>query len=155
MSAKSVILLIAGCLILFGTFVSAEDVDVSGDWEITMVGGPPGGGPPGGGPPRGAPAGGPPGGGGDRPARVVTFTQNGEELQLTMRGPRGDEMQGTGNIVGNEIEFSITMTGGPGGRGGEMSIVHKGIVEGDTMKGTVVMGDRGEMEWEAKRVVDR
>ncbi len=83
---------------------------------------------------------------------VVTFVQKGEALEVSMQGgpgPEGGEVKGTGKIVGNDIEFTFTMTGGPMG---DMSVVHKGKVDGDTMKGTIAMGDMGEMEWTAKRV---
>jgi hypothetical protein len=137
MSKVPAIVLIVGCLFLCAAAFQAKAVDVTGDWEMKMVGGP-GGGPPGGGP------------GGDR-AMIITFVQKGEGLEATMQGPMG-EMKGTGKIVGNEIEFTFTMTGGPMG---DMSIVHKGKVDGDTMKGTIAMGDMGEMEWTAKRVVKK
>jgi len=134
MSRKVAFILFIGCLVLSAAAFQAKPVDVTGDWEITMVGGP------GGGPPEG----------GDRPAMVVTFVQKGEVLEAKMQNPMsGDEMKGTGKSVGNEIEWTFTMTGGPMG---DMSIVHKGKVEGDTMKGTISFGDMGEMEWTAKRV---
>jgi hypothetical protein len=80
---------------------------------------------------------------------VITFVQTGEVLEAKMQGPQGEEMKGKGKIVGNEIEFTFTMTGGPMG---DMTIVHKGKVDGDTMSGTIAMGDMGEMKWTAKRV---
>ena len=46
-------------------------------------------------------------------------------------------------------DWEMTMAGGPIG---DMSIVHKGKVDGDTMSATIAMGDRGEMKWTAKRV---
>jgi hypothetical protein len=142
------------CLLVTGAiFLGASQqskVDVTGDWEMAMVGGPGG---PGG---SQAPAGPPPGRGGgnkpDRPKMVMTFVQKGEVLAVKMQNPMGDEMTGTGKIVGNEIEFTFTMTGGPMG---DMTIVHKGKVDGDTMKGTMTMGDMGEREWSAKRVVKK
>ena len=132
MTKKWAIILAAGCLVFSAAAFQAKPVDVTGDWEFTMTGGP-GGGPP---------------GGGDRPPMVVTFVQKGEDLEANMTTPMG-EMKGTGKVVGNEIEFTFTMTGGPMG---DMTIVHKGKVDGDTMKGTAAMGEMGEMEWTAKRV---
>jgi hypothetical protein len=131
----ALIILAIGCFAL-GAAAQSKPANVGGSWEMTMTGGPEG-------------PGGPPGGG-DRPPMVVTFVQNGEALEATMQGgPEGGEIKGTGKIVGNAIEFTFTMTGGPMG---DMSIVHKGKVDGDTMKGTIAMGDMGEMEWTAKRV---
>jgi len=136
MSRTSAIILAIGCLVLSAAAFQAKPVDVTGDWEFSMSGGP-------GGPPPGAPE------GGQRPAMVITFVQKGDALECKMRNPMGEEMKGTGKITGNEIEFTFTMTGGPMG---DMTMVHKGKVDGDTMKGTIAMGDRGEMEWTAKRV---
>jgi len=138
MSRTSAIILAIGCLVLSAAAFQAKSVDVTGDWEFTMAGGPGG--------PEGAPPG---GGGGERPAMVITFVQKGDVIEAKMQNPMGEEMKGTGKIAGNAIEFTFTMTGGPMG---DMSMVHKGKVDGDTMKGTIAMGDRGEMEWTAKRV---
>ena len=136
MSGKPEIILTIVCLTLYGAAFQTKPVDVTGDWEMTMVGGP------GGGPPEG----------GDRPPMVITFVQKGEALEAKMKNPMGEEMKGTGKIVGNVIEFTFTMTGSPMG---DMTIVHKGKVDGDTMKGTIAMGEMGEMEWTAKRVVKK
>jgi hypothetical protein len=134
MSRTTALVFAIGCLFLGATAFQAKPVDVTGDWEFTMSGG------------TGGP-GGPPGGG-DRPPMVITFAQKGENLEAKMETPMG-QMKGTGKVVGNEIEFTFTMTGGPMG---DMTIVHKGKIEGDTMKGTMAMGEMGEMEWTAKRV---
>jgi hypothetical protein len=136
MSIKSVCILLVGCFLLCGAAFQAKPVDVTGDWEMTMVGGPGGGGPP---------------EGGDRPPMVIKFVQKGEALEAAMQNPMGEEMKGTGKIVGNAIEFTFTMAGPDG----SMTIVHKGKVDGNTMKGTIAMGDMGEMEWTAKRVVKK
>jgi hypothetical protein len=136
MPGKPLALLLAGCLLLCGAAFQAKSVDITGDWEMTMVGGPGGGGPP---------------DGGDRPPMVIKFVQKGESLEATMQNPMGEEMKGTGKIVGNAIEFTFTMSGPDG----SMTILHKGKVDGQTMKGTISMGDMGEMEWTAKRVVKK
>jgi hypothetical protein len=133
MSGKPALILAIASLVLCGAAFQAKPVDVTGDWEMSLVGGP-GGGPP---------------GGGEMPPMVITFVQKGEVLEAKMKSPMiGEEMKGTGKITGTEIEFTFTMQGPDG----EMSIVHKGKVDGDTMKGTIAMGERGEMEWTAKRV---
>ncbi len=144
MSHKPALVILAvGCLVL-GAAAQSKPVNVNGSWELTMIGGPEG--------PDGPP------GGGDRPPMVVTFVQKGEVLEVSMQGgpgpggpdgPGGEGVKGAGKIVGNDIEFTFTMTGGPMG---DMSIVHKGTVDGDTMKGTIVMGEMGEMQWTARRV---
>ena len=137
MSRKPVIFFFLGCLVLCGAAFQAKALDVTGDWELTMIGGPGGGGPP---------------GGGDMPAMIIKFVQKGETLEAQMQNPMGEEMKGTGKIVGDAIEFTFSMNGP---EGGGMTIVYKGKVEGDTMKGTIAMGDMGEMQWTAKRVVKK
>jgi hypothetical protein len=134
MSRKPVIFLFLACLVLSGAAFQAKPVDVTGDWEMTMIGGPGGG------------------RGGDMPAMIIKFVQKGETLEAQMQNPMGEEMKGTGKIVGNAIEFTFTMNGP---EGGGMTIVYKGKVEGDSMKGTIAMGDMGEMQWTAKRVVKK
>jgi hypothetical protein len=78
MSRVPAIVLAIGCLVLFAAAFQAKPVDVTGDWELAMEGGP-GGGPP---------------GGGDMPPMVVTFVQKGEELEAKMMNPMGEEMKG-------------------------------------------------------------
>ena len=135
MRRSAVLILALGCLALAAA-AQSKAVDVNGNWEFTMTGGPDG-------------PGGPPGGG-DRPAMIMTFVQKGDVLEVSMTGgPEGQEMKGTGKISGHDIEFTFTMTGGPMG---DMTIVHKGKVDGETMKGTVALGEMGEMECTAKRV---
>jgi hypothetical protein len=137
MLRKSILLLVmGGCLVLCGTAFQAKSVDISGDWEMTMTGGPGGGGPP---------------EGGDMPPMVIHIVQKGDVLEVNMNNPMGEEMKGTGKIVGGEFEFTFTMNGPDG----DMTIVHKGKVDGNTMKGTIAMGDRGEMQWSAKRVMKK
>jgi len=149
MSGKPAIILIIGCLVLYGAVTQAKLVNVTGDWELTMgslLAGQ------GGGAPGGLTRGTVPPGSGDRQQMVVTFVQKGEDLEARMTNPAGKEMKGTGKVVRNEIEFTFTMSGGPEG---DMTIVHKGKVDGDTMKGTVAMGDTSVREWTAKRVVKK
>lgn len=105
-------------------FAVAWDVDVTGDWEMTMV------------TPRG-----------DERTRTVHFEQDGEKITVTMEGRQGDEITGEGTIKGNEIEWTISRSTPRG----DMTMAYKGSVDGDTMSGTVEMGDFGSFDWSAKR----
>lgn len=102
--------------------LSAQQVNVSGDWEMTIT------------TPRGD------------MTRNIHFDQEGEKIKVTMEGMRGGETSGEGTVKGKEIEWTITRSGPMG----EMTVTYKGTVEGDTMKGEVQMGDR-TVEWTAKR----
>jgi hypothetical protein len=111
------------CLVLIPFLLNAQDVNVTGDWEMTTQS------------PRG------------ERTSTVHFEQDGEKLSVTTQTMRGDEVTGEGTIKGNEIEWTITMST----QRGEFTITYKGTVEGDTMSGEAQMGDRGSMEWTAKR----
>lgn len=102
--------------------LSAQDVDVTGDWELTME------------TRRG------------EMTRDVNFVQEGEKLTVTMESPRG-EVTGEGTIKGNEIEWTITRSTPRG----DMTMTYTGKVEGDTMSGEVQFGDFGSATWKAVR----
>jgi hypothetical protein len=77
----------------------------------------------------------------------VIFTQAGESLDVSMTGPRGYEVMGKGTLKGDAIEWSIRVNSPRG----EMDIVYKGTVAGDTMAGEVTRGNMGNSQWSAKR----
>lgn len=110
-------------LFLIAVSLTAHETSVTGDWEITVSS------------PRG-----------ERTSNMH-IEQEGEKITVTMEGMRGGEMKGEGTIKGNEIEWTITRETPRG----EFTITYKGKVEGDTMSGEAQMGDRGAMEWTAKK----
>lgn len=103
--------------------LSAQEVDVTGDWELTME------------TRRG------------EITRDVKFVQEGENLTVTMEGPRGGELTGEGTVKGNDIEWTITRSTPRG----EMKITYTGKVEGDTMSGEVQFGSFRSSEWKATK----
>jgi hypothetical protein len=103
--------------------LSGQITDVSGEWEMTISS------------PRG-----------DRTS-VMTIEQDGDKITVTMEGFRGNEMIGEGTVSGEDIEWTVTMDT----QRGEFSITYKGTVSGDTMSGEAQMGNRGSMEWSAKK----
>jgi hypothetical protein len=119
------ILIAAVALGFIGAFLplTAQDVNISGTWDLTTQ------------TPRG-----------ERTSPAV-FEQTGETLKVTMTSPRGDEMTGTGTIKGQDVEWTITRTTPRG----EMTMTYKGKVQGDTMSGEVQMGDFGAAPWTAKK----
>lgn len=110
---------------LVGAFLplSAQEVNVSGTWDLTTQ------------TPRG-----------ERTSPVV-FEQTGETLKVKMTSFRGDEMTGTGTVKGQDVEWTITRTTPRG----DMTMIYKGKVQGDTMSGEVQMGDFGASPWTAKK----
>ena len=102
--------LLAICILVFMAFtLSAQEVNVTGDWEMTFTGRM-----------------------GERTI-TINFKQEGEKLIVTMPAMRGEgEVKGEGTVKGNEIEWKITRTTPQG----EFTITYKGKVEGDSMSGT-------------------
>jgi hypothetical protein len=117
----SVFTFIALALLAFS--LSAQEVDVTGDWELTME------------TRRG------------EMTRGVNFVQEGENLTVTMEGRGGGEVTGEGTIKGNDIEWTITRSTPRG----EMTMTYTGKVDGDTMSGEVQLGDFGSATWKAVR----
>jgi len=109
-------------LVLLAISLSAQEVNVTGDWEMIVT------------TPRG------------ERTRDVHFKQEGEKLTVTMQGRRG-EVTAEGTVKGNEIEWTITRSTPRG----EFTMTYTGKIEGDTMSGEVQMGDFGSSEWKAKK----
>ena len=109
-------------LILLAMSLSAHEVNVTGDWEMTITS------------PRG------------ERTQDINFKQEGEKLTVTMQG-RGGEVTGEGTVKGHEIEWTITRSTPRG----EFTMTFTGKIEGDTMSGEVQIGDFGSSEWKAKK----
>jgi len=109
-------------LILTPTFLGAQDVDVTGDWEMTSQS------------PRG------------ERTSDVRFEQDGEKLTVTMQ-IMGEEAKAEGTVKGNKIEWSVTRNTPRG----DFTLSYSGTVEGNTMSGEAQIGDFGTMEWSAKK----
>ncbi len=119
---KSLIALCAMALLVIP--MSALQANVAGEWEMTSEG-------------RQGPR-----------TTNIKIEQDGEKITVTMPGMRGGgEIKAEGTIKGNDIEWSITRQT----QRGDMTISYKGKVEGNTMSGTVQMGDFGSREWTAKK----
>ena len=109
-------------LLLIPVLLNAQEVNVTGDWEMTTQS------------PRG------------ERTQDIHFEQQGEKLTVTMQ-IRGEEVTAEGTVKGNKIEWSVTRST----ERGDFTISYTGTVEGDTMSGEAQMGDFGSMEWTAKK----
>ena len=109
-------------LVLLAISLSAQVVNVTGYWEMTIT------------TPRG------------ERTLDVNFKQEGKKLTVTMQDRRG-EVTAEGTVKGNEIEWTITRSTPRG----EFTMTYTGKIEGDTMSGEVQMGDFGSGEWKAKK----
>ncbi len=116
---------LAALAILAVLSLAAWAVDVSGTWEMSS-----------------------PGRDGAMMTRDITIVQEGNKIKVTLPpGPRGgDPIVADGTIEGNAIEWKVVRQGPQG----EMIVNYKGTVEGDSMKGAMIMGER-EIEWTAKK----
>lgn len=114
-------------LALFAFSQSAQQVNVTGDWELTFE------------TQRG-------------PTTMnINFKQEGEKLTVTTTGRQGEEIKAEGTVKGNEIEWTITRST----ERGEFKQAFKGKIEGDTMSGQLSMqtpmGERGPIDWKAAK----
>jgi hypothetical protein len=106
---------------------AAQQVNVTGDWELTFT------------TQRG-------------PTTMnINFKQEGEKLTVTTTGRGGEEIKAEGTVKGNEIAWTITRST----ERGEFKQAFKGKIEGDTISGqftmTTPMGERGPTDWKATR----
>ena len=105
---------------LFVPPVAADDVDVSGDWVITME------------TPRGP------------RDQGVKFVQDGTSLTVIPLDNTDTISEGSGTIEGNEITWSWTVASPRGAT----TVTFTGTVSGNTMSGTRDR-NRGEAKWTA------
>jgi len=77
----------------------------------------------------------------------ATFVQENDKFKFSMPGPQGMELAGEGTIKGNELEWSVVISGGMG----EFTLTYKAKVEGETMTGEVQAGDFGAFPFTAKK----
>jgi hypothetical protein len=78
---------------------------------------------------------------------TAAYAVTGEDLEVTMTGPRGNTVKGLGTLKGDAIEWTIKVTTPRG----TMDILYKGTVAGDAMSGEVTRGNLGTSAWSAKR----
>ena len=76
----------------------------------------------------------------------VTFTQDGETLTGQYKGQFGESAV-TGTVKGSDITFQIELNV----QGTAVTVVYSGVVDKDTMKGTVKLGDMGEGTFTGKK----
>jgi hypothetical protein len=115
------ILLVAGALA--AQTAPAKPANIGGTWEMTMQ------------TPQGDMTG------------DATFVQENDKFKFNMPGPQGMEFAGEGTISGQELEWSVLISGGMG----EFTLTYKAKVEGDTMTGEVQAGDFGAFPFTAKK----
>lgn len=76
---------------------------------------------------------------------TLTLEQDGADLKGTMTGRRGDTPV-TGTVKGKNVTLVVKRQTPQG----EITVEYKGTVDGDSMKGTLSMGERS-IDWTAKK----
>lgn len=118
---------VAALLMCLSTFAVADDVDLSGKWNIVRQ------------TPRG------------EQSSEMTIVQKGETLAVTMM-MRENEVVGTGTIKDGKLEWSITMDT----RRGEFTLKYSGeVVDLDNLAGTMQLPSRrsdSAPTWKAGRI---
>lgn len=123
---KKMLMISVVCL-LGMTLVLSAAVDVSGEWELTTTI--------------------------KKGEKKVTFkfTQDGEKLTAAMKRGNGKDLEGTGTVKGDKIEWTMTRKN----KKGTAVFTYTGTVAGDTMKGELVIErdkkKRKPLQWSAKK----
>jgi hypothetical protein len=78
---------------------------------------------------------------------IAVFVQDQDALKVMMKSPQGTELKGEGRIQGLEASWSVVVNDPMG----EILLAFKGKIDGETMSGTLNMGDAGETDFRAKR----
>lgn len=110
-------------MLVLGT-VAAWAADATGTWKSTME------------TPRGT------------MERTFVLKQDGDKLTGKIVTQQGEREIKDGKVKGDSIEFSIEQPGRDGGPA--RTTTYKGKLDGDTIKGSVGMGERN-MDWTATR----
>ena len=75
-----------------------------------------------------------------------SLKQDGTAVTGTYKGQLG-EAPATGTVKGNELTLNFTVSA----QGAELAITYSGTVEGDSIKGKVVLGEMGEGTFTGKK----
>ena len=79
---------------------------------------------------------------------TATFKQEGEKLSGHYSSQTLGEADFTGSVKGAAITFSFNADAG----GVTLAVTYTGTIDGNTMKGTVSLGEAGDGTWTAKRL---
>jgi hypothetical protein len=104
------------------TIAQAQNVDMSGTWDVTFN-------------TQNGPM-----------AASMTIKKEGEKLAGTMTGPQGDVA-----MEGSQRDTSVALSLSVQTPNGQFAIAMNGTLSGDAVTGTVDFGGRGQGEWSGKR----
>ena len=78
---------------------------------------------------------------------VLVLKKDGEKLSGTVARPQGDSIPVSGSQKGPEVVIAFAVPT----QNGVINVTLRGRQDGDAMKGTADLGDRGQAEWNAAR----
>lgn len=111
------------CVLAFASPLFAQDADILGNWDVTVSAGQ--------GPDTSAP---------------LVLKKEGDQIVGTFSSPQGDQsVEASVRDKAVTIWFSVRTQNGP------INITMNGTAEGNTMKGSMDFGGRGQGQWSARR----
>lgn len=78
---------------------------------------------------------------------VLVLKKDGEKLSGTVARPQGDPIPVSGSQKGADVVLAFVVPT----QNGTINVTLRGRQDGDSMKGTADLGDRGQAEWTAAR----
>ena len=113
------------CGLAFVPPAAAQDADILGNWNVTVTMG------------QGA-----------ETSAPLVLKKDGDQIVGTFSSPQGDQsVEATVKDKAVTIWLSVRTQNGP------ISVTMNGIADGDTMKGSMDFGGRGQGQWLAKRAI--
>ena len=119
---SSACLVAFACAVLLAMPAAAQDSHVLGSWDVTVSS------------PQGP------------TSSPLVLKQEGDKIVGTFSSPQGDQ-----SVEASVTEKAVTIWFSVRTQNGPISITMNGTVDGDTMKGSMDFGGRGQGDWSAKR----
>jgi hypothetical protein len=111
------------CALTISTPLVAQDADILGNWDVTVTTGT-----------------------GPETLAPLVLKKDGDQIVGTFSSPQGDQsVEASVTAKAVTIWFSVRTQNGP------INITMNGTAEGDTMKGSMDFGGRGQGQWRARR----
>lgn len=111
------------CVLAFGTPLFAQDADILGTWDVTVTAGQ-----------------------GNETSAPLVLKKERDQIVGTFSSPQGDQ-----GVEASVKERAVTIWFSVRTQNGLINVTMSGTADGDTMKGSMDFGGRGQGQWSAKR----
>ena len=111
------------CVLAFSAPLFAQEADILGNWDVTVTAGQ-----------------------GNETLAPLVLKKDGEQIVGTFSGPQGDQ-----GVEARIKDKAVTIWFSVRTQNGLISVTMSGTADGDTMKGSMDFGGRGQGQWSAKR----